>query len=243
MASEDLSVEKEYMDRSVQTEDPTFDPAQLSAMEYEQGGALEEDVSCVLSKLEKLGINDNTSNIYPEDEDSDNQLPSIETSKRVLKRLPHRKPSSSSQTLKFVSARVVSLPETVPEYSEIKTLRKSVKMRVVSMSSKPERRHLGSCDGSPSSETSMGNILADNEAPVRIRVCSNATDAPHTPSPPSSPESVVIIGSKSQISERFLQGNACAEESLPSIDSDDDGKQLRYQNLAIMLTPTFCRVG
>ena len=126
------------------------------------------------------------------------------------------------------SARIVSLPETVSEYSEKRVLRRTIKKRVVSMPVKSDQTITTNVDSSLESEASVENILPDNERPSRVRVCSNLTDTPRTPTPPSSPDSIVIIGSESQISERFVRGSAYTQESpCSSSENSDDGQAKR----------------
>lgn len=228
MPDDDVVRDKQYIDRSVQTS-PTCAQRlnrQPENLEVKDERVVTDNFSVVLSSLQCLDISDKTVITYPaEEQDIVTKLPSINTTTRSLKRqhLSYRRPTSNST--KSGSARIISLPETAPAYSEQKSLRQTVKLRAVSMPEKTERR-MHSVDHSLSSDQSQGSILPDSDAPARIRVHSSATDAPHTPSPPSSPDSVVIIGSHPQISERFLQGDSCTDISSPSIDDDfdnDDG--------------------
>lgn len=103
-------------------------------------------------------------------------------------------------TLATATTRIVSLQETVSEYSDKQILRQTNKKRVVSMPIKQDQlaTDAAQADDNPESELSMENILQDHDRASRIRVFSHTTDAPHTPSPPSSPESIVTIGSESK---------------------------------------------
>ena len=236
MTPMDESVCKIYVDRSVQTEtlgysgptirmseDASTGSTDVNSGEFE---AFATPIGQISAKLEVLAIGPDTPD--SEDNDAAGRPPSFSNSTaRPLQRqqLPLRKPSSIP--IAANTRRIVSLPETVSEVSVKKALQKSVKFRVVSM---PERSKHGfdSSGDSPSSDRSFsGNVLLDDrdEPRARVRVRSSVTDTPHTPSPPSSPESVLIIGSKSQLSEGFLRGHAGNEPSpCSSISHDDEGK-------------------
>lgn len=142
---------------------------------------------------------------------------------REYKRQPLSYGLPKGRTLKSVSARIVSLPETATSYSAKKAVEKT--RRVVSQ---PERsKYMVHSDASsPFSDRldiSYETLDPFSEAHqrTRVRVRSNATDLPHTPSPPSSPESVVIIADKSQLPKGFLRN--ALEDDLPSPETTDDG--------------------
>lgn len=136
---------------------------------------------------------------------------SIQTTIRTVKcpQVVYLRPAAaSSQTLKSVSARIVSLPETISKYS---AKQDTPGRRVVSM---PERRK------SPLSSPQIlspymepDSFIAEVESPARVRVRSVATDTPHTPSPPSSPDSVVFIANKSPLPEQFLRKRVLVNQS------------------------------
>ncbi|PCH43777.1 hypothetical protein WOLCODRAFT_164715 [Wolfiporia cocos MD-104 SS10] len=63
--------------------------------------------------------------------------------------------------------------------------------------------------------------FADKEENIRIRVQSHGAELSHTPSPPSSPESVVIIAHKNELADGFLRNTH--DEGSPSVHSDDAG--------------------
>lgn len=219
MASEAFSVERQYVDRSVQTSPIIATGRRTDGPDPHESATA--DVCTVVTKFQNLVMSENAS-MLREDPGVLQRPPSFSSTHRSLTRniLSHRKPTEFENS-KMASSRVVSLPETIPGYSERKILRQPAKMRVASMPAKFGGQAL-TVDSS-FSDQSQGSILPDSEAPARIRVYSGATDIPHTPSPPSSPESVEIIGSNPQISERFLQGDSCTDISSPSIDEEDDG--------------------
>ncbi|KZT08344.1 uncharacterized protein LAESUDRAFT_811441 [Laetiporus sulphureus 93-53] len=98
--------------------------------------------------------------------------------------------------------RIVSLPETVPEYSAKAAMEKTT-IRVVSMPLPVQ----GDCSFQSNDIDHIGlSFTSDTEEQNRVRVPSHASELPHTPSPPSSPESVVIIANKDQLAEGFLRG-------------------------------------
>ncbi|RPD74307.1 hypothetical protein L226DRAFT_613655 [Lentinus tigrinus ALCF2SS1-7] len=114
------------------------------------------------------------------------------------------------------TARVVSLPEATPRFRMKKILEKK-SARVVSM----PITTLRNADASSNSFDGSGDIfVSEDEELSRVRVRSQATDVPHTPSAPSSPDSVVIIANNSnQLSNDFLRQRT-SDESPP--DSDDE---------------------
>ncbi|KAI0093252.1 hypothetical protein BDY19DRAFT_922931 [Irpex rosettiformis] len=191
--------DKTLVDRSIQTSPALHTNSSDSAVQCID--ETRQDLSSVSVALEGLTLSDKELDAASVDEQPADEMRSITTTARFLKRthLPERRPSSTGPTSTAASTRVVSLPETVSEYSERKNLRKAVKKRFVSMPVKPDKQiaDAANVDGSFESEASMENILPDHDRPSRIRVCSNMTDTPHTPSPPSSPDSIIIIGKNS----------------------------------------------
>lgn len=124
----------------------------------------------------------------------------IHTAVRALKhpQVTYLRPAApGAQTLKSPSARIVSLPETVSKFSA----RQETSRRVVSMPERGQHAVLLSPGGSSYTD----DFLPEIESPGRVRVHSVATDMPHTPSPPSSPDSVVFIANKSPLADGFLR--------------------------------------
>ncbi|KAI0341948.1 hypothetical protein BDW22DRAFT_220161 [Trametopsis cervina] len=225
--SEESFDEQSYVDRSVQTS-PGLN------MQLEGGEQIttdlipnSEDASLIALAFEELAISEEVSDHVRSDEDAEPEIPSMDTTTRTLKRRypQQRRPSSATQGAQTSSGRVISLPESVSEYSEKKMIRQIVKMRVASLPDKSGKQSSDTRnpDGSFDSEQSVEHFLPDHEIPSRVRVRSNVTDTPHTPSPLSSPESVIInIGQGSQISEQFLRVRNRAEDSTYSSENSDE---------------------
>lgn len=244
MASDTSPTKRQYLDRGVQTSPgfaTTVAGTTTDNRELERESAT-VDISLVAAKLQRLEVSGNAFPALPEEQqDAIQQPPSLSVATRALARhsLAYRRPMADKQNSRVTSSRIVSLPETAPAYSEKRSMRQT-KMRVVSM---PETSGVqGRSVESSFSDQSQGSIIPDSEAPGRIRVFSGATELPYTPSPPSSPDSVLITGSQSQISERFLREDSCTDLSSPSIDADedDDGEMLRVSSLSglISILPT-----
>lgn len=230
MTNEDDANDATYIDRSVQTSPLCMEFANPAPSAIQPSGESAQDVVSTSLNLEKLTLSERLPDIPETDETGADEQPSLSSTTRALKRthLPQRRPSSTAPMAKSTQDRVVSLPETVSEYSEKKTLRKIVKMRVVSVPVKSHKSSedmpAGSLGRSPESEATLEALLPDHDLPSRIRVCSATTETPRTPSPPSSPDSLIIIGSESQISERFLRGSISAEGSPCSSECSNDGR-------------------
>ena len=119
--------------------------------------------------------------------------------------------------------RVVSLPETVSRYSAKVIVQKSTP-RVVStpMPSTGAKKLL---PGSPSESDDELLLFATNgEESPRTRPHFQAPETPHTPSPVSSPESVVIIGNNNQLADSFLRGDHTQKNNRKGSESDDQGR-------------------
>ncbi|RDX55098.1 hypothetical protein OH76DRAFT_1452815 [Lentinus brumalis] len=114
------------------------------------------------------------------------------------------------------TSRVVSLPEATPKF-RMKQILERKTVRIVSMPLTTSKRFDTSSD---SLDVSGDIFVSEDEERPRVRVRSQATDVPHTPSAPSSPDSIVIIANNSnQLSTDFLRQQTI-EESPP--DSDDE---------------------
>ncbi|KAI0663512.1 hypothetical protein C8Q70DRAFT_906895 [Cubamyces menziesii] len=146
---------------------------------------------------------------------------SMTTTTRAYKRiqLPVNRPTSVLG--RQPSSRVFSLPEATPKFTMKKVLGKKT-ARVVSMPAAPPRKPSEGLDIS----TNAGNPFgSDDEEHTRVRVKSQATDVPYTPSAPSSPDSVVIIANNSnQLSSDFLRPRP---DDLSS-DSEQEGSWLTW---------------
>jgi hypothetical protein len=65
------------------------------------------------------------------------------------------------------------------------------------------------------------SVFVGDEEYSRIRVRPLSVDGPHTPSPPSSPDSVLIIENNHQLPETFLRNNPIRNSQR--LFSDDEG--------------------
>lgn len=120
--------------------------------------------------------------------------------------------------LKTVKRRFVSLPEHSPRTVELGA------MRIVSMPDRPMPT-LSNSDLSVEIFEHSGSSCTDMSHPsvtdssVYRRHCGHPHDMPRTPSPPSSPESIIIIGNNAQVSLSFLRQKCDTREMF----SDDNG--------------------
>ncbi|KAJ3555774.1 hypothetical protein NM688_g2393 [Phlebia brevispora] len=214
---------KEFIDRAVQTDTPKSSrptsPEHSSSLVIKELSERLSDMDISASSMASESFSrlessaDAESGAYNPDNSSvlSSPLPTIKTSARIIKRA-HVENGQSS--------RIVSMPETVSAFSAKRALEKTP--RVVSNPEGLRNRIRSPADSSYSEQQSADAF--ENERPARIRVRSTATDTPHTPSPPSSPDSIEIIANNSRLPEAFLRGNAHTEGSpLSSGEPDDDG--------------------
>jgi hypothetical protein len=170
--------------------------------------------------------------------DSPSPVRSMITARRTFKRqkTPYSRPSPEK-----LQTRVVSLPDNPPMY-RTDAARDSTTLRVVSV---PD--HL------PSSYMSIGNntpdvtdpslcldhsVFAGDEKNSRIRVRPPQVNTPHTPSPPSSPDSVLFIDDNHQLSKTFLCHNSVQKSQ--QLLSDDDGAHEAFFDFSLIYD--FCRL-
>ncbi|OSD06870.1 hypothetical protein PYCCODRAFT_774966 [Trametes coccinea BRFM310] len=141
---------------------------------------------------------------------------SMTTTNRAYKRvqLPANRPSTLAE--RHSSTRVFSLPEATPKF-RMKNILGRKTARVVSMPVANPRDISDALDVSTNAGDPFGS---EDEEYTRVRVKSQATDVPYTPSAPSSPDSIVIIANTSnQLSSEFLRPRL--EDS--SSESDHEG--------------------
>jgi hypothetical protein len=146
-------------------------------------------------------------------------------------RLPYNKPPESLKP----EQRVVSLPELGNPLPCVNSALKAPSMRVVSL---PECPHQLSEDSpspirfrSPVFKRSAF-LFGDEERSSGYRRASSSLLLPQTPSPPSSPESsVLIIENDAQLPRTFLRNKRPLETHLEC--SDDDGLLTGYQIVKI----------
>ncbi|KAI0823638.1 hypothetical protein BC628DRAFT_1324434 [Trametes gibbosa] len=140
---------------------------------------------------------------------------SMTTTTRAYKRVQLSSNRPSTLLERHSSSRVFSLPEATPRFRMKNVLGKKTP-RVVSMPSSAPRDTVN-LDISTHAGDPFGS---DDEEHTRVRVESQATDIPYTPSVPSSPDSVEIIANHSnQLSNDFLRPRY---DELSCMDSDDD---------------------
>ncbi|KAJ7045732.1 hypothetical protein C8F04DRAFT_988991 [Mycena alexandri] len=124
--------------------------------------------------------------------------------------LPYSRPSQLNGTIQ----RVLSLPETSPRVVHVPR-----ETRGVSLSERP-RVSLSSSDNTTESTSAETSFLSENRSgSSRARRSFPSSDMPHTPSPPSSPESVMIIGNDMQVPISFLRRKAKSNR----VYEDDSG--------------------
>ncbi|KAJ6587129.1 hypothetical protein DFH09DRAFT_977642 [Mycena vulgaris] len=125
--------------------------------------------------------------------------------------LPYSRPSQLNST----TQRVLSLPETSPPYST----QLPRETRGVSLSERPRASLSFSDNTIESSGSAETSFLSENRSgSSRARRSFPSSDMPHTPSPPSSPESVMIIGNDMQVPISFLRQKVKASKVY-----EDDG--------------------
>ncbi|KAK7472684.1 hypothetical protein VKT23_000797 [Stygiomarasmius scandens] len=144
---------------------------------------------------------------------SDPSLKNCDTSHSKPSQLGFQKPSGKS----FLSKRVVSLPETSPQRVAVS------KERVVSLSERPKPPSFfpdtslssdrSECSSSPGiAQSSLDTpITKRSRSQFRSSLSSLGFLSPRTPSPPSSPESVMIIGSDMQVPSSFHRHGVVCE--------------------------------
>ena len=148
------------------------------------------------------------------------------------RQLPYLKPSAHRHS----SIRVFSLPEDSPAITGREEF--DLVPRVVSM---PEQRPTGgplpdsslSTEGYDGSMLSGGSFLSGTDTTSGISFSSRTQGTiPHTPSPPPSPDSVLIIENNCGLSESFLSNQQAIKGSSPGsqtkIAPTDEGEGLSF---------------
>jgi hypothetical protein len=158
-----------------------------------------------------------------------------QVSRRKHARINHDRSSRTRQG----TSRVVSLPETTPLHS-IKSMLESTTQRIASMSERPKPdmspQDAASLDGFEASASTETSYLTADEGPYLPRHAGFLSlDVPHTPSPPSSPESVMIIENSIHLPQSFLRHNSSLKSHPHSTFHDRDegefGECLPTRNL------------
>jgi len=112
--------------------------------------------------------------------------------------------------VKDVERRVVSMPQDKPVQHFI------TGSRVVSMPEYTTATVDLSLDTPDSESYSVGASFDYGIEKRRVRVRPASSDVPRTPSPPSSPDSVLIINSHAQLSDGFLRKNYLPKKTTAS---------------------------
>lgn len=202
---------KEYIDRGVQTSiSPQSDLAAVGVSQApfdRDSGSLLHEITIELPLVDSE-LPPSPSSVDDNSAYSRSNLPHSPVSPMcapLIRRVPRRKLFLVERRPKgkTVERRVISMPDDISG-QHIK-LDSQNGMRVVSM---PEYLAAAvdlSLDSieSPSAGASFGSSYIEKRH--RVRVCPPPSDIPHTPSPPSSPESILIIDSHAQLPDGFLR--------------------------------------
>ena len=202
---------KEYVDRAVQTEtdtvpSPYADPAVvLAAPPLTRRGLAQE---AQIARHNSISVTGSDS-AYVVLQSPTSPMLSPLVSRRFSKRKHARCPAEEP-----VDRRIVSMPE-----NKSQVLSHGHGKRVVSMPDRvrPVLEPSAELFQSPSTAASdsFGSYSGRHE---RVRVFRTPSDVPQTPSPPSSPESLLIIAAGTQLPEGFLRRKYSPE---PLIEEDE----------------------
>lgn len=198
---------KEFVDRAVQTEtvtapSPYADPAVVLAAPL----------------VTPRGLAHSASELSPTGPDSPYVVPNSPVSPvlaaLVSRRLANRKLGRYPAGETGVNRRIVSMPENMNE-----VLSNGHGKRVVSMPDRVRPVLEPSVELSQSPSTAAGDSFGSYSGHrERVRVFPTPSDIPQTPSPPSSPESLLIIATGTQLPEGFLRRKYSPE---PLIEEDE----------------------
>lgn len=206
---------KEYVDREVQTDtdavpSPYADPAVVLAAPpvARRGPAQEAHSGC--------------NSLSPAGSDSAHTVPKSPTSPMLAPLVSRRRKHARCPAGEIVDRRIVSMPENTGEI-----MSHSHGKRVVSMPDRvrPVLEPSAELFQSPSTTAadSFGSYGGRHE---RVRVFRAPSDVPQTPSPPSSPESLLIIAAGTQLPEGFLRRKYSPE---PLIEEDEGNSHAYIQ--------------
>lgn len=201
-----VRLQKDYVDRGTQTE------PEKPSVSSESDSPVSEEYSCLV--ISQPAAENFTSfmceSAYSRLQQPGISLPSVcQPSPQVSRPLRGHPLALYNRPLE--SHRVVSLPGKISPFKEQQS--NETKLRIVS---NPDYLRVPSSDFGPSSgadpyddsgSTDACSIDQDRDWSYQhhpTRPCSPA-DIPRTPSPPSSPESITIIGNDSQVPESFLR--------------------------------------
>nr|GAT42651.1 predicted protein [Mycena chlorophos] len=122
---------------------------------------------------------------------------------RKHSQLPYNRPSTQHPHVGHAALRVSSWPENSPSYASAVPR----ETRGASLTERP-RVSLSFSDRTPETSSSAETSFRSRSGSSRTRRSLPSSDLPHTPSPPSSPESVMIIGNNMQVPIAFLRQKA-----------------------------------
>jgi hypothetical protein len=196
---------KHYVDRAIQTDlqDLPFDPVPGSTHALIHKKADDPYAWHSLATLAEPSV---ALHLSPS--------PSAPASRRISKRsqLLYNRPIESH----VLAKRIVSLPESPSEIAcDLRAAHDTAGMRIVSlpeaMKYSPQSTDNASCldsfrTSADTSHTSSGNDLGNDLSHCKLRAYSKL-DIPRTPSPPSSPDSVLIIDNDIHLPNLFLYGH------------------------------------
>lgn len=219
---------KEYAERGVQTDaiasktspaPPSSHSMDTPEELQDQATRPQEPASSPLSNRSREPTDGSSAYIHDQPDFSFDSGTSADKSMTTTTRTYEMEQISLNRPTALVSkqptSRVVSLPEATPKF-RMKQILERKTVRIVSMPLTTSKRFDTSSD---SLDVSGDIFVSEDEERPRVRVRSQATDVPHTPSAPSSPDSIVIIANNSnQLSTDFLRQQTI-EESPP--DSDE----------------------
>ncbi|KIK92828.1 hypothetical protein PAXRUDRAFT_146469 [Paxillus rubicundulus Ve08.2h10] len=215
-----MGTTKEYVDRAVQTRSVTItsDPATVSA-----AICLPRSSTPPIASFE-----DHQSSSTPPPAQRDgaysHSIPSESPTGPIFAPLISRRPQKRKQAIQgrypvseLANRRIVSMPENQGETSISPCHNHGI--RGVSMPThvRPVSGPFVDFFSSPSAAgDSFGSFSGRRE---RVRVVHAPSDVPQTPSPPSSPDSILIIGAGAQFPEGFLRKKYSPE---PLMEEDED---------------------
>ncbi|KAI0066141.1 hypothetical protein BV25DRAFT_1821030 [Artomyces pyxidatus] len=209
MSADAIIVCKSYVERGVQTGSPTSRARSPRLDARSPTSPFSDITSSSVNNAQQLSPSASSDRVSAYNHSLAHSSPPLSVvlrTQRVPKppRLPRNRPSQHHSE----ATRFFSLPEDAPIVSSKAELNST--QRIVSM---PERQSTGrftldfslSSDGVNASGYSGGSFLSENDTTSGIRLPDHEQGIPHTPSPPSSPESVLIIENNDELSDAFLR--------------------------------------
>jgi hypothetical protein len=184
------NIPKTYTDQSVQTDPHTVNPANAYFSSDLQRETLNSTPNCVNTPASPSSLDMNQLSLRAI------SIPTAAKPSLYNSRLDLRPPPTDTPVL-----RVVSLPALLRQPTD-SPLIQDIQHRSFDIYGDTSDTSLDSERDSPALESYLQQRGDKNDSPTRYR-------SPQTPSPPTSPESVIILthsGSESQLSASFLRG-------------------------------------